>query len=154
MVLNCTNRIFYCSSTTLHRNLPLTGNFVHFAFLKKTHSVWFISHLNYGDTEIVLINHLLLVIPAIPMSLYKFVFSQPPPPPTHTHNVLKIYRSLACSSWQTNVKYSLELPKWKLFMHNLFNLAEINQCAIFSQVKINSPHDVQMNVCPLAGDVG
>ncbi len=30
---------------------------------KKTHSVWFISVLNYGDTENVLINHLLFVIP-------------------------------------------------------------------------------------------
>ncbi len=32
-------------------------------FPQKTHSVWFISILNYGDTENVLINHLLLVIP-------------------------------------------------------------------------------------------
>ncbi len=30
---------------------------------KKKKSVWFISLLNYGDTENVLINHLLLVIP-------------------------------------------------------------------------------------------
>ncbi len=30
---------------------------------QKTHSVWFISILNYGDTKNVLINHLLLVIP-------------------------------------------------------------------------------------------
>ncbi len=49
-------------SITLHLNLPLTGNFVQFYFLKKTLSVWFISVLNYGDTENVLINHLLLVI--------------------------------------------------------------------------------------------
>ncbi len=49
----CTNHIFYRPTTTLH--LPLTGNFVHFYFLKKTHSVWFISLLNYGDTEIVLL---------------------------------------------------------------------------------------------------
>ncbi len=44
-------------------------------FPQKTHSVWFISILNNRDTEIVLINHLLLVIPVIPMSLYKFVSS-------------------------------------------------------------------------------
>ncbi len=43
-------------------NLPITGNFVHFYFIKKTNSVWFRSLLNYGDTEIVPINHLLLVI--------------------------------------------------------------------------------------------
>ncbi len=34
-----------------------------FLLSQKTHSVIFISLLNYGDTEIVLINHLLLVIP-------------------------------------------------------------------------------------------
>ncbi len=49
-------------SIALHLKLPLTGNFVHFHFLKKSHSVWFISLLNYGDTENVLINHILLVI--------------------------------------------------------------------------------------------
>ncbi len=32
-------------------------------FPQKSHSVWFISIFNYGDTENVLINHLLLVIP-------------------------------------------------------------------------------------------
>ncbi len=31
--------------------------------------------LNYGDTENVPINHLLLVIPVVPMSLYTFVSS-------------------------------------------------------------------------------
>ncbi len=62
---------------TLHLNLPLTRNFVHFYFLKKTNSVWFISLFNYGDTENVPINHLLLVIPVIPciIPLYKFVSS-------------------------------------------------------------------------------
>ncbi len=30
---------------------------------QKTHSVWFISFLNYGNTENVAMNHLLLVIP-------------------------------------------------------------------------------------------
>ncbi len=33
----------------LHLNLHLTGNYRHFYFLKKTHSVWFISLLKYGD---------------------------------------------------------------------------------------------------------
>ncbi len=59
----------------LHLNLPLTGNFCNFTFSKKTHSVGFLSLLNYGVTEKVFINHLLLVIPVIPMSLYKFVSS-------------------------------------------------------------------------------
>ncbi len=54
MVLYCTNRTFYRPTTTVHLNLPLTGNFVHFYFLKKTPSVWFICLLNYGDAENVL----------------------------------------------------------------------------------------------------
>ncbi len=33
--LYCTNCIFYRPTTTLHLNLALTGNFVHFYFLKK-----------------------------------------------------------------------------------------------------------------------
>ncbi len=53
----------YCPTPTLHLNLALTGDGAFLFPLKKTHSVWFISVLNYGDTENVLINHLLLVIP-------------------------------------------------------------------------------------------
>ncbi len=77
MVLYCTNCMCYCPTTTLHLNLnlALTGDGAFLFSLKKTHSVWFIRILNYGDTENVLINHLLLVIPVIPMSLYKFVSS-------------------------------------------------------------------------------
>ncbi len=45
--------------------LALTGDGAFIFSLKKTHSVWFISVLNYGDTENVLINHLLLVIPML-----------------------------------------------------------------------------------------
>ncbi len=41
---------FLSPYTNLHLNLPLTGNFVHFYFLKKkTHSVWFISLFKNGD---------------------------------------------------------------------------------------------------------
>ncbi len=53
----------YYPTPTLHLNLALTGDGAFLFSLKKTHSVWFISVLNYGDTENVLINHLLLVIP-------------------------------------------------------------------------------------------
>ncbi len=53
----------YCPTPTLHLNLALTGDGAFLFSLKKTHSVWFISVLKYGDTENVLINHLLLVIP-------------------------------------------------------------------------------------------
>ncbi len=55
----------YCPTPTLHLNLALTGDGAFLLSLKKTHSVWFISVLNYGDTENVLINHLLLVIPML-----------------------------------------------------------------------------------------
>ncbi len=47
----------------LHLNLALTGDSAFLLSPRKTHSVWFISILNYGDTENILINHLLLVIP-------------------------------------------------------------------------------------------
>ncbi len=70
-VQNC---MCYCSTPTLHLNLALTGE----GFLlspQKTHSVWFISIFNYGDHDDVLINNLLLVIPLIPMSLYKCLSS-------------------------------------------------------------------------------
>ncbi len=49
--------------THTHTHTHARTYFMHFYCLKKTNSVWFISVLNYGDTEIVLINHLLLVIP-------------------------------------------------------------------------------------------
>ncbi len=47
----------------LHLNFALTGDGAFRLSPQKTHSVWFISVVNYGDTENVLINHLLLVIP-------------------------------------------------------------------------------------------
>ncbi len=56
----------YCPTPTLHLNLALTWDCAFLLSPQKTHSVWFISVLNYGDTENVLINHLLLVISVIP----------------------------------------------------------------------------------------
>ncbi len=53
----------YCPTPTLHLNLSLTWDGAFLFSPQKTHTVWFISILNYGDTENVLINHLLLVIP-------------------------------------------------------------------------------------------
>ncbi len=59
--------VLYCTSYVLlpytYPNLNLASQeTVHLFFPQKTHSVWFISVLNYGDTENVLINHLLLVM--------------------------------------------------------------------------------------------
>ncbi len=80
----------YCPSPTLHLNLALTGDGAFLFSLKKTHSVWFISVLNYGDTENVLINHLLLVIPMSYPCHYTNLCPHKPhkhaPPPTHTQS--------------------------------------------------------------------
>ncbi len=82
----------YCPTPTLHLNLALTGEGAFLLSPPKMHTVWFISVLNYGDTENVLINHLLLVIPmSYPchytnLCPYKPHKHAPPPPPhTHTH---------------------------------------------------------------------
>ncbi len=76
----------YCPTPTLHLNLALTGDGAFLLSLKKTHSVWFISILNYGDTENVLINHLLLVIPmSYPCHYTDLCPHKPQNMPTHTH---------------------------------------------------------------------
>ncbi len=77
----------YCPTPTLHLNLALTGDGAFLFSLKKTHSVWFISVLNYGDTENVLINHLLLVIPMSYPCHYTNLCPHKPykHAPTHTH---------------------------------------------------------------------
>ncbi len=62
-----------------HRRLYIS------TFPKKTHSVWFISVLNYGDTENDLINHLLLVIPMSYPCHYKNVCPHKPHKHAHTH---------------------------------------------------------------------
>ncbi len=64
---------------SLHRRLCI------YTFSKKPHSVWFISVLKSGDMGNVLISHLLLVIPVIPVSLYKFMSSFVTKMHAHTH---------------------------------------------------------------------
>ncbi len=75
----------YCPTPTLHLNLALTGDGAFLFSLKKTHSVWFISVLNYGDTENVLINHLLLVIPMSYPCHYTNLCPHKPHKHAHTH---------------------------------------------------------------------
>ncbi len=85
----------YCPTPTLHLNLALTGDGAFLLSPKKTHTVWFISVLNYGDTENVLINPLLLVIPMsypchytnlCPHKSHKHAHTpHTHTPPTHTH---------------------------------------------------------------------
>ncbi len=75
----------YCPTPTLHLNLALTGDGAFLFSLKKTHSVWFISVLNYGDTENVLVNHLLLVIPMSYPCHYTNLCPHKPHKHAHTH---------------------------------------------------------------------
>ncbi len=75
----------YCPTPTLHLNLALTGDGAFLLSLKKTYSVWFISVLNYGDTENVLINHLLLVIPMSYPCHYTNLCPHKPHKHAHTH---------------------------------------------------------------------
>ncbi len=75
----------YCPTPTLHLNLALTGDGAFLFSLKKTHSVWFISVLNYGDTENVLINHLLLVISMSYPCHYTNLCPHKPHKHAHTH---------------------------------------------------------------------
>ncbi len=75
---------FYTVQAVCAIALHLHLNFIYF-FLKKTHSVWFISVLNYGDTENVLINHLLLVIPMSYPCHYTNLCPHKPHKHAHTH---------------------------------------------------------------------
>ncbi len=75
----------YCPTPTLHLNLALTGDGAFLLSPKKTHTVWFISILNYGDTENVLINHLLLVIPMSYPCHYTNLCPHKPHKHAHTH---------------------------------------------------------------------
>ncbi len=85
MFLYCTNCMCYCPTPALHLNLALTGDGAFLFSLKKTHSVWFISVLSYGDTENVLINHLLLVIPMSYPCHYTNLCPHKPHKHAHTH---------------------------------------------------------------------
>ncbi len=91
----------YCPTPTLHLNLALTGDGAFILSLKTTHSVWFISVLNYGDTENVLINHLLLVIPMSYPCHYTNLCPHKPHKHahTHTHNTTHTHTEQRCVPW-------------------------------------------------------
>ncbi len=84
----------YCPTPTLHLNLALTGDCAFLFSLKKTHSVWFISVLNYGDTENVLIKHLLLVIPMLYPCHYTNLCPHKPHKHAHTHTHTCVQKAL------------------------------------------------------------
>ncbi len=102
----------------LHLNLALTGDCAFLLSPRKTHSVWFISVLNYGDTENVLINHLPIVIPVSYPCHYTNLCPHKPHKHTHTHTHI-----------HTNHIVSLEVERtW----YNI-NCFHIWSEAIFSQ---------------------
>ncbi len=100
----------YCPTPTLHLNLAVTGDGAFIFSPQKTHSVCFISVLNYGDTENVLINHLLLVIPMsypchytnlCPHKSHKHAHTHTH---THTHRPKSLNNSLAIILWKCSVR--------------------------------------------------
>ncbi len=78
------DRKFYCPTLTLHLNLALTGNFLHFYIFKKLHFVWFITSI-YVPT-----------VTWVPMILCVFRFKSPPYTHTHTHTHSKISAFVFC----------------------------------------------------------
>ncbi len=64
---------------------------------QKIHSVWFIRVLNYGDTENVVINHLLLVIPMSYPCHYTILCPHKPHKHAHTHTHTETYEY---SNWR------------------------------------------------------
>ncbi len=104
-----------------HRRLCIS------TFPQKTHSVWFISVLNYGDTENVLINHLLLVIPMSYPCHYTHLCPHKPQKhaQTHTQN---------CKTQHMNSQYQI----LKLITKHTVADSEAPDCQ--SQVRISSSH--------------
>ncbi len=102
----------YCPTPTLHLNLALTGDCAFLLSPQKTHNVWFISILNYGDTENVLINHLLLVIPMSYPCHYTNLCPHKPHKHAHTHTHTHTHTHF-CNNWQITNKVCLKKKTFK-----------------------------------------
>ncbi len=111
----------YCPTPTLHLNLALTGDGAFLFSLKKTHSVWFISVLNYGDTENVLINHLLLVIPMLYPCHYTNLCPHKPHKHAHTHTHAHTHAHALLCSLDTGISH------WKLILRAAYFLPKMVQ---------------------------
>ncbi len=119
----------YCPTPTLHLNLALTRDGAFLLSPKKTYSVWFISILNYGDTENVLINHLLLVIPMSYPCHYTNLCPHKPHKHAHTHThiyicvcvcALYIYIYILYETWK-----NCQIMSWKVLVcYCSFNKSE------------------------------
>ncbi len=96
----------YCPTPTLHLNLALTGDGAFLLSPQKTHSVWFISVLNYGDTENVLINHLLLVIPMLYPCHYTNLCPHKPHKHAHTHTCTHTHAHNMCTHTHTHTQHA------------------------------------------------
>ncbi len=94
----------YCPTPTLHLNLALTGDGAFLLSPPKTHSVWFISVLNYGDTENVFINHLLRVIPMSYPCHYTNLCTHKPHKHAHTHTHLHTHTHTHTHTHRTSSK--------------------------------------------------
>ncbi len=115
----------YCPTPTLHLNLALTGDGAFLLSPQKTHSVWFISVLNYGDTENVLINHLLLVIPMSYPCHYTNLCPHKPHKHAHTHthththtHIQRYHTVLYMLPWM--YYSSLSAVKWSLQIQSVY----------------------------------
>ncbi len=130
----------YCPTPTLHLNVALTGDGAFIFSLKKTHSVWFISVLNYGDTENVLINHLLLVIPMSYPCHYTNLCPHKPHKHAHTHTHTNTHTHTH-TTWQAGQECECILdalvhkPSLNMYYVHLFNLY---MCAIVPGTNVTS----------------
>uniref|UniRef100_A0A9J8AFB6 Uncharacterized protein n=1 Tax=Cyprinus carpio carpio TaxID=630221 RepID=A0A9J8AFB6_CYPCA len=82
---------------------------LHFYFLKKTHSVWFISVLKNGDMGYVLISHPLLVIPVSYPCHYTKLCPDMSQKHTHTYIPFNIFFQLMFISNKEYVVYAFSL---------------------------------------------
>ncbi len=91
----------YRPTPTLHLNLALTGNFLHFYFLKKTNSVWLISVLKSVDMgQCPHKSPCPCNTYVIPVSLYKFMSSFVTKRHTHTHaHTTHVQTKTLCHAW-------------------------------------------------------
>lgn len=59
--LYCTSCIFSPATITLHLNLPISKNILHFYIVKKNHLLWFISCIPHGDQKYTKCPHKVLL---------------------------------------------------------------------------------------------
>ncbi len=128
----------YCPTPTLHLNLALTGDGAFLLSLKKTHSVWFISVLNYGDTENVLINHLLLVIPMSYPCHYTNLCPHKPHKHAHTHTHTHTHTHSHSLSLSDSLVEKAAFPLRLLYVNDLLLKSLVSEKTFnVSEMRIN-----------------